>query len=531
MREIRYDRQLRLWGNEGQSSIEAAAICILGADALATEIGKSLVLAGVGSIVIIDGEFVTDDDLGSNFFYEDAQLGQQRGQAAASLLQELNPSVKVSGIDAQITKLQGQDILAYGKFSLVIATNLLESRAAILSDEIFQAGIPFINCRTYGLVGYIRVSAAEHHIMNTRTENPRPDFRLDAPFPELVALFDELDFGAMDHEKFKHTPYIFLLMQALKMFRENKKDPQAFPKSYAERKQIVELISSLSHSQGLDEENLEEAVAAVNRCMHPTLIPSSVQEIFDSPKCSENTKTTDPFWMICYALKQFVERHGYLPVSDSLPDMSSDSKSYARLLNAFRQKAEQDAEEMLELTREVEQTRGTEALISQEQCRKFCKGSRFVAILRGTPIKHDMENGWNKAVEELSTSHGEDNDVAPITWFILLRAADRFMEVKKRHPGTNGVPMSLDVALLSNCVAEVIADSNVKEKTIAAGNVPRKAIEEFCRFGSSFPHVTAALIGGIVAQEAIKLTTNQYIPLNDTLIINLHSQKSWTARF
>lgn len=38
---------------------------------------------------------------------------------------------------------------------------------------------------------------------------------------------------------------------------------------------------------------------------------------------------------------------------------------------------------------------------------------------------------------------------------------------------------------------------------------------------------TAAFVGGLVAQEAIKLVTNQYMPLDNTLIVDL--VKSTTA--
>ena len=44
--QIRYDRQIRFWGDEGQSSIQQARICVFGLSALASEILKSLVLAG-----------------------------------------------------------------------------------------------------------------------------------------------------------------------------------------------------------------------------------------------------------------------------------------------------------------------------------------------------------------------------------------------------------------------------------------------------------------------------------------------------
>ena len=43
--------------------------------ALANEIAKNLVLAGIGSMTIIDSEAVVDDDLGSQFFVSEQHLG------------------------------------------------------------------------------------------------------------------------------------------------------------------------------------------------------------------------------------------------------------------------------------------------------------------------------------------------------------------------------------------------------------------------------------------------------------------------
>ena len=50
----RYDRQLRLWGDHGQNSLEHASVCLVNATATGTEILKSLVLPGVGSFTILD---------------------------------------------------------------------------------------------------------------------------------------------------------------------------------------------------------------------------------------------------------------------------------------------------------------------------------------------------------------------------------------------------------------------------------------------------------------------------------------------
>ncbi len=69
--DLRYDRQLRLWGDHGQHLVERARICLVGgADAVGCEAIKSLVLPGVGAFAIVDNKPVTKEDVGNNFFLD-----------------------------------------------------------------------------------------------------------------------------------------------------------------------------------------------------------------------------------------------------------------------------------------------------------------------------------------------------------------------------------------------------------------------------------------------------------------------------
>lgn len=72
-----YDRQIRLWGAHAQERIRSANILLISLRALGTEIAKSLTLAGVHSITIVDDEIVTDDDIGgAQFFLRHEDVGK-----------------------------------------------------------------------------------------------------------------------------------------------------------------------------------------------------------------------------------------------------------------------------------------------------------------------------------------------------------------------------------------------------------------------------------------------------------------------
>lgn len=61
------DFNCRIWGEQGQTALEKASICLLNCGPTGSEALKNLVLGGVGSITIIDGSKVEEGDLGNNF--------------------------------------------------------------------------------------------------------------------------------------------------------------------------------------------------------------------------------------------------------------------------------------------------------------------------------------------------------------------------------------------------------------------------------------------------------------------------------
>jgi amyloid beta precursor protein binding protein 1 len=66
--EKRYERQIQLWGVQGQTSLRNSKVCLINADATGTEALKNLILAGVGSFTIVDDTTVKEVDYGNNFF-------------------------------------------------------------------------------------------------------------------------------------------------------------------------------------------------------------------------------------------------------------------------------------------------------------------------------------------------------------------------------------------------------------------------------------------------------------------------------
>jgi len=78
----KYDRQLRLWGANGQRKLMSSNILLINADNVGTEALKNLVLPGIGSFTILDDFTVDQSDLGCNFFITPNTLGKPRAEVS-----------------------------------------------------------------------------------------------------------------------------------------------------------------------------------------------------------------------------------------------------------------------------------------------------------------------------------------------------------------------------------------------------------------------------------------------------------------
>jgi amyloid beta precursor protein binding protein 1 len=96
-KEKKYDRQLRLWGANGQEDLENSHVLLLnsGPGVVGVETLKNLILPGIGHYTIVDihDPIVTWEDLGVNFFLDESCLGKPRAQMSCDFLQKHNPSV------------------------------------------------------------------------------------------------------------------------------------------------------------------------------------------------------------------------------------------------------------------------------------------------------------------------------------------------------------------------------------------------------------------------------------------------------
>jgi len=158
----RLDRQIRLWGIEAQQRMRNATVIVVRLRGTATEAIKNIVLAGIGRLVIVDGEEVTEEDLGAGFFFRDEDVGKKRVDAAKERIESLNPLVTVDAIPTYAVLDDSTFETTVRSANLVCVTDWDRDGLIRINEACRRWGKPFYAGGTYGLLGYIFCDLLDH---------------------------------------------------------------------------------------------------------------------------------------------------------------------------------------------------------------------------------------------------------------------------------------------------------------------------------------------------------------------------------
>ncbi|KAI0700659.1 hypothetical protein C8T65DRAFT_657406 [Cerioporus squamosus] len=501
----RYDRQLRIWAASGQAALEASRILVVSSSATSTSILKNLVLPGIGHFSVLDATITSPADAGNNFFLNArSSIGKPRAQEAVPLLRELNEAVQGEAILKDVSELlgteQGRDWI--GSFSLVIAHNLKKDILDELSTLLWANpnGPPLIAVRSAGFLAQFHIQYHEHCVSQTHSDTA-PSLRITRPFPALLEWARSLDLQNMDPTAHGHLPFVVILVRAVDEWR--KSHDGNLPKTPAEKKEFKSNILAMRIKP--DEENFEEAEAQAWRVWSEPAVPSDIQSLFSLPPLPTSPHHNATFHALLETLAEFVKDPsgpGTLPLSATLPDMKADTKSYVQLQNLYRAAAEAEKNKFKELFAAKHPEIAKAA--NPEEVDTFVRNAHHLRVLRGKQF-----GAFDKDREALVTS----------------------LSVQPRETATHLALSAL--SLLLSREADVTVDAlNAEVQAMLGDGVEfpdelDAAIGEVARAPTADLPNMAAFLGGLVAQEAIKVITEQYVPLNGYCVVDLID--SWTG--
>mmetsp|Transcript_14646 Transcript_14646/g.15344 ORF Transcript_14646/g.15344 Transcript_14646/m.15344 type:complete len:613 (-) Transcript_14646:64-1902(-) len=596
----KYDRQLRLWGSNGQRLLMNSHILLINSVSVGTETLKNLVLPGLGSFTILDNQKISYNDITNNFFTSITRINQQdqqeeeeeedhesnnnnnnlRGQIAMEYLTEMNPDVKGYYLNSTLEIELEIDPLFLKKFSLVIVANPIPSISKLVSNSCWELSVPLIIVRSYGFIGSYRFQVhGIHGIIESKTEADLPDLRINAPFPDLVEYCNKFDLSNQDSVQHSHTPYVVILYYALVNWKQN--HDGKVPKTVAEKKEFKALIESWrDQTKNSEELNYTEAIANAHRAFAPLSPPDNIQEIFNAPFMLEPLhKDSSSFKILLHSLKLFIESHGngFLPpLKGSIPDMTSTSENFVNLQQVYLKKALEDKVFFTHLVSETLTSLGKSTnFISESEIDSFCKNISNIRYVETSSILQSETLPNQEVIQEILNDPYLDPIQTPFLYYVGLKAVDEFYTLYNRYPGE--IPK---LSLLSNDIndtnesqeewklgsekdlklvnddSEILwnilqalairygiqistklenKDDNEEDnnksnnsqenidnidnsETIA--KLTQSHARELTRYGGVELHNISSLMGGIAAQEAVKIITHLYVPLSNTYVFN-----------
>lgn len=275
-----YDRQIRLWGVGAQKKLRAANVLLIGCNGVGSEIVKTLVLAGINSVTIVDHEKVTHADSLSNLFTCQA-LGENRALASESNVKILNPNVTVRAVDADVSAIVGSDsdppsdqfknMIADN--GVVIVNNVKKSLAVRINNIVrsLDRKVLFYYTCNWGFFGFAFNDLGKGHKYVVE-EKTNTDVSLDAEEgpvskkkkteeAEKALVTKTLDFPTLESALAvkagkpglgltKRTSPILLLTHALLNYGE---ENGSFPQNRSEGEAVKKAVSQTLETMGLDE--------------------------------------------------------------------------------------------------------------------------------------------------------------------------------------------------------------------------------------------------------------------------------------
>ncbi len=139
----RYDRLVKLdsVGEGGVRRLKNATVTIVGLGGLGSVVAQLLARAGVGRLILIDRDYVEEENLHRQILYNEEDVGQQKAYSAMVALNKINSDID---IESHFENLDYTNISRLVKGSVIVdCTDNLETRF-LINEYAKKNNIPWI---------------------------------------------------------------------------------------------------------------------------------------------------------------------------------------------------------------------------------------------------------------------------------------------------------------------------------------------------------------------------------------------------
>ena len=445
--------------------------------------------------------------------------------------------------------MQGNDWQS--SYTLVFLVGPSE-RAEEICKDAAKRSIPLFYIHSTGFYSHFSIQLPDlFPIVDTHPDPASTqDLRLLDPWSALTTLQEEMaqDIDILDDHRHGHIPYLVLLLHYLGEWKSTHGGQP--PQNYKEKKEFKALVESgarTSSAEGV-EENYAEAASAVLKSLNLSSTPSGLKQIFEEPACDFQFLGTSNFWPIAAGIREFHKKNkGLLPIPGSIPDMKAQSADYIRLQNVYKQKARDD---LAEVSTFIRKNRPADSKpIPESEIEAFCKNAAHVKLIHGKPLdimSKDQPTTKTSTQQQKNLRNALLDPSSLSAIYLAFQIEDYFSSLestaslndkisfantqideilglsklaKTSNTSENGSKTKDETQ--SQRVEEAAAEDEEEDDSISDIRTQlTEILTELDRANGAELHNIAALTGGMVAQEAIKIITKQYVPVDNICVFD-----------
>lgn len=256
-------------------------------------------------------------------------------------------------------------------------------------------------------------------------------------------------------------------------------------------------------------------------------------------KCNRaDAVQVENFWILAYALRHFHYNYDFLPLPGYLPDMKAQSDVYIQLQNIYKAKARKDILEITQKVRKVETDLENKSRIDEREIEAFCKNAAFIKLILGRPMH--LPNWPGKGMYGIHRAEWMYKELLNADSLLPIYLSFMAYDVAIGVPGTpreeedaqarlarNMTKITDDFFLyLPRAVDKIAAEKMVKIEfdpepaRARTHRVGKEILRASGDGGGAELHNISAVMGGMVAQEVIKVVTEQYVPVNNVCVFD-----------
>ncbi len=147
----RYERNIGVLGIEGQLRLLCSSIAVIGCGGLGGVIVEILSRAGIGCLILVDGDSFSEDNLNRQLLSSEAFVGRLKVEAAAERIAAINSAVRLVSYPVMLQADNIRDILNNADMAVDALDN--NPSRKMLYETCCEMGIPVVHGAVGGLMG------------------------------------------------------------------------------------------------------------------------------------------------------------------------------------------------------------------------------------------------------------------------------------------------------------------------------------------------------------------------------------------